>query len=196
MRKTDDETILKMLEDGHTQKAIAEYFNVSPAAICKRAKRLEAYPQRIKELNSQEQRFVMSIAEGKSQTAAAIDAYECSTVASAKSLGSQLMKKPKIGAALSEWMDYHGLTKSYRVQKLCKHVDNRDPNVSLKALDQTFKIDGSYRETHVHIGMTREDYDELVEDQSVRQESLETSKQELQAIEDRIRELRLQEREK
>ena len=93
-------------------------------------------------------------------------------------------------------MDYHGLTKSYRVQKLRKQVDNRDPNVSLKALDQTFKIDGSYRETHVHVAMTREDYDELVEEQSARQESLETSKQELQAIEDRIRELRLQEREK
>ena len=150
MRKTDDNIILKMLEEGHTQKQIAEHFDVSPAAICKRVKRLEAYPHGIKELSPKEQRFVMSIAEGKSQTQSAIDAYEVSSVASAKALGSQLMSKPKIGAAVAEWMDYHGLDKSYRVLKLRKHVDNRDPNVSLKALDQSWRLDNSYSET-VHV---------------------------------------------
>ena len=150
MRKTNDNIILKMLEEGHTQKQIAEHFDVSPAAICKRVKRLEAYPHGIKGLSPKEQRFVMSIAEGKSQTQSAIDAYEVSSVASAKALGSQLMSKPKIGAAVAEWMDYHGLDKSYRVLKLRKHVDNRDPNVSLKALDQSWRLNNSYSET-VHV---------------------------------------------
>ena len=158
MRKTDDEIILKMLDDGHTQTQIAEYFGVSPAAICKRVKRLEAYPKTLKELTPQEQRFVKSIGEGKSQTQSAIDAYEVSSIASAKSLGSQLMKKPKIEAAVSEWMDYHGLTKSYRVQRLKSHVDNRDPNVSLKALDQSWKLDGVYTERHIHAGLTGPDH--------------------------------------
>ena len=67
MRKTDDETILKMLEDGHTQKQIAEHFGVSPAAICKRVKRLEAYPQKIKELTPQQQRFVSPLQKVKAK---------------------------------------------------------------------------------------------------------------------------------
>ena len=40
MRKTDNETILKMVAEGHTQKQIAEHFGVSPAVICKRVKPL------------------------------------------------------------------------------------------------------------------------------------------------------------
>jgi hypothetical protein len=30
------------------------------------------------------------------------------------------------------------------LSRVKSHVDNRDPNVSLKALDQTWKLDGSY----------------------------------------------------
>ena len=160
-RKTDDKIILQMLEDNHTQKEIALHFGVSPAAICKRVARLSAYPKTLKDLSPKEVRFAMSVAEGKSQTQSVIEAYDVSSMGSAKSLGSQLMRKPKIDAAISELMEYHGMGRSYRVAKLKIHVDHRDPNISLKALDQSWKIDGSYRETHLHVGMTREDYDEL-----------------------------------
>ena len=69
------------------------------------------------------------------------------------------MRKPKIDAAISELMEYHGMGRSYRVQKLKAHVENRDPNISLKALDQSWKIDGSFRETHINVEMTREDFE-------------------------------------
>jgi hypothetical protein len=71
-------------------------------------------------------------------------------------------------------MEYHGMGRSYRVQKLKTHVDHRDPNISLKALDQSWKIDGSYRDLHMHVGMTREEYEEsevrIKEEQAIQRE--------------------------
>jgi phage terminase small subunit len=156
MRKTKDETILKMLEEGHTQKAIAKHFDVSPAAICKRVKRLSAYPKTLKELTPKEQRFAVSVANGMSQTQSAINAYETSSMASAKSLGSQLMKKPKIDAAISELMEYHGMGRHYRVQKLKEHLDSPDPVISMKSLEISFKADGTFRENHVPVSINIE----------------------------------------
>ena len=151
MRKTDDDIIIKMLDEGHTQKQIAEYFGVSPAAICKRVKRLEAYPKSLNDLTPKEQRFALSIAEGKSQTASAIDAYDVSSMDSAKSLGRQLMKKPKVNAAISELMEYHGIGRPERIKRLASHIYHRDPNISLKALDQSWKLDNSYNEPQVAV---------------------------------------------
>ena len=156
MRKTNDQTILRMLEEGHTQKQIAEHFDVSPAAICKRAKRLSAYPKTLNELTPKEQRFAVSVANGMSQTQSAINAYETSSMASAKSLGSQLMKKPKIDAAISELMEYHGMGRHYRVQKLKEHLDSPDPVISMKSLEISFKADGTFRENHVPVSINIE----------------------------------------
>jgi hypothetical protein len=51
-------------------------------------------------------------------------------------------------------MNHCGLTKGYRVRKLKSHVDNRDPNVSLKGLDMSFKLDGSYApEKHLNVNL-------------------------------------------
>jgi phage terminase small subunit len=150
-RKTDDQTILQMLEDGHSQKEIAIHFGVSPAAICKRVARLSAYPKTLKELTPKEQRFAVSVANGMSQTQSAINAYETSSMASAKSLGSQLMKKPKIDAAISELMEYHGMGRSYRVQKLKAFLDHPDPVIGLKSLEISFKADGTFKEIHVPV---------------------------------------------
>jgi len=161
MRKTNDDIILKMLEAGHTQKQIAEHFGVSPAAVCKRARRLQAYPKTLKELTPKEQRFAVSVANGMSQTKAAIDSYEVSSMRSAKALGSQLMKKPKIDAAISELMEYHGMGRHYRVAKLKAHLDHPDPVISLKSLEMSFKADGTFRENHLHVAMTREDFEEI-----------------------------------
>ena len=162
-RKTDDDIILHMLDEGHSQKEIAEHFGVSPAAICKRVARLSAYPKTLNELTPKEQRFALSVAEGKSQTQSAIDAYNVSSYESAKALGSQLMKKPEINASVAEWMNYHGLNRSYRVGKLRQHVDHRDPNVSLNALDQSWKLDSGYRENLVHVPVSYEELQASIE---------------------------------
>jgi type II secretory pathway predicted ATPase ExeA len=37
------------------------------------------------------------------------------------------------------------------------HIDHPDPNVSLKGLDQSWKLDGAYTEKHVHVHATYED---------------------------------------
>ena len=144
MRKTNDEEILKMLKEGKTQKEIATHFGVSPAAICKRVKRLLPPSVSLENLTEKERKFAIEVASGKTQTQAALDSFDVSSRQSAKVMGSQLMAKPEIQMAVSELMEHHGMTKSYRVQRLKNHVDHADPNVSLKALDMSFKLDSSY----------------------------------------------------
>ena len=91
------------------------------------------------------------MAEGKSQTRSAIEAYNVSSMGSAKSLGSQLMQKPRVNAAISELMEYHGMGRSYRIQKLKEHLDHPDPVISLKSLEISYKADGTFRETLVPV---------------------------------------------
>ena len=143
-RKIDDDLLLKMLKDGKPQKDIAEHFGVSPAAISKRLKRLLPPPKSLENLTDKEKRFAIEVASGRTQTQAALNSFDVSSRESAKVIGSNLMARPEVKMAVSELMDYHGLSQSYRIKKLKVHVDNMDPNISLKALDQSFKLDGSY----------------------------------------------------
>ena len=162
MRKTDDNIILQMLNDGKTQKEIAEHFGVSGAAICKRVKRiLNKMPDGFENLTEKEQKFTLAIATGKTQTQAALDSHECSSLDSAKSMGYQLMKKPDIQTAVAELMQEEGLTRRYRVQKLKTHIDHPDPNVSLKGLDQSWKLEGAYTEKYVHVHMSYEEMKQI-----------------------------------
>ena len=160
MRKTDDNIILRMLNDGKTQKEIAEHFNVSGAAICKRVKRISK-PESFKNLTDKEQNFVLARAEGKTQTQAALDSHECSSLESAKSMGHQLMQKPDIQMAVAELMQEEGLTRWHRVRTLKKHIDHADPNVSLKGLDQSWKLEGLYTEKYVHVHMSYEEMKQI-----------------------------------
>jgi len=154
MRKIDDQLLLKMAEEGKLQKEIAEHFRCTPAAICKRLKKLKAImsvPVSFKKLSEKEKKFVIAKIEGKTQTQAALDSFECGSLDSAKSIGSQLMRKSDIQIAVAEIMQEEGLTRGYRVQRLKSHVDHVDPNVSLKALDQSWRLDGAYSpEKHIH----------------------------------------------
>ena len=126
-----------------------------------------------KKLSEKEQTFALAIAEGKTQTDAAMISFDVTTRDSAKSIGCRLMKQSDIQTAVSEIMQQEGLTRKYRVQKLKIHVDNRDPHVSLKALDQTWKLDNSYSETHVHVP----NFEALLE----HKQSLEEASQQAQA---------------
>ena len=86
---------------------------------------------------------------GKSATAAALESHDCKSREVAKVMGSQLLDKPDIDRAISQILQEEGLTKRYRVRKLKSHVDPPDPNISLKALDQSWKLDGAYLDKHV-----------------------------------------------
>lgn len=149
-RLLNSEELLRMYKEGKPQKDIAEHFNVTPAAVCKRLKRLLPLPESVQSLTEKERRFVIEKAKGRTNVQAALASYECSSVQSAKSIGSQLLSKPAVITAIDELMDLHGLTKSYRVKRLKQHVDHTDPNVSLKGLDMSFRLDGSYSpEKHI-----------------------------------------------
>ena len=153
-RLTDDNIILKMLKEEKTQKQIAEYFGVSPVAIHKRIKRLIPLPESLQRLTEKEQRFCVEKAKGKTATQAVMNSFEVTSRESAKVIGSQLMAKPEIQTAITDLMEYHGLTKSYRIQRLKHHVDCADPNISLKGLDMSFRLDGSYAPTrHVNVNI-------------------------------------------
>lgn len=146
-KKIDDNLLLEMLKEGKKQTEIAAHFNVSPVAICKRLKRLLPQPETILDkfdLSEKEKRFAIEKAKGKNNTEAAMASYEVTSRESAKVVGSQLMGKSEVRLAIDELMESHGMGRSFRVGKLKTHVDNRDPNISLKALDMSFKLDGSY----------------------------------------------------
>jgi predicted transcriptional regulator len=159
-RKIDDNQLLQMINEGKMQKEVAELFRVSPAAVCKRLKRLLPKPEPILErhkLTDQQKQFVIEKAKGKTNTQAVMASYEVSSLDSAKVIGSQLMAKPEIKLALNELMDCH-LPQHHRIRKLRSHVVHPDPNISLKALEMANKLDGSYApEKHLAIISVREE---------------------------------------
>ncbi len=146
-RKLIDDELLSLYKQGMLQKDIAKHFNVSPVAVCKRLKRLLPAPEAIlskHNLTEKERGFVIEKVKGKNNMQAVMNSYEVTSKESAKAMGTKLMDNPEIRQAIDELMEASGLSRSYRVQKLKEHVDNRDPGVSLKALDMSFKLDQSY----------------------------------------------------
>jgi len=162
LRKIDDNVLLEMVDQGIEQKEIAKHFNCSPAAVCKRLKRLSV-PESFINLTDKEKTFVTQIVNGKSQTQSALIAYDTGNRASAKAMGNTLMKHPDIQAAIIDIMQEEGLTRRYRVQKLKTHVDAVDPHVSLKALDQSWKLDG-YVEKHINVDIDVKQLAKEIED--------------------------------
>ena len=142
-RKINDALLLKFIDAGKSQKEIAEFFGVSPAAVCKRLKKLRPAPD-LSHLTPKQREFVLNVAKGNSLTDSAMVAYDCKDRKSASAVSAELMRKPEITMSIAELMDYHGLSHSYRISRLKQHVDNPDPHVSLKALDMSFKLDNTY----------------------------------------------------
>ena len=132
------------------QKDIAKHFNVSSVAICKRLKKLLPDSEAIlnkHNLTEKERGFVIEKAKGKSNVQAVMNSYDVTSKESAKAMGTKLMDKPEIQQSIAELMDNCGLTRNYRIRKLKQHVDRIDPQVSLRALDMSFKLDNSYPPT-------------------------------------------------
>jgi hypothetical protein len=68
----------------------------------------------------------------------------------ARTIGRDLFKnRNDIKAVIRELMELKGIGLERRVARLSDHVEAKDPNISLKALDMSFKLDGSLiSETH------------------------------------------------
>ena len=145
-RKTNDQEILRLLREGKNQKEIAQHFGVSPVAIHKRLKRLTLPPppESLQKLTKKEQKFCIAMAQGKTQTQAAMDSYDVTSRESAKSMASQLMAKPEIQMSVTELMDYCGIDKPYRIKRLKQIIDSPDLGIAHKGLDMSFRLDGSF----------------------------------------------------
>ncbi len=141
--KIDDALLLRFINEGKTQKEIAQFFGVSPAAVSKRLKRIRPEPD-LSHLTPKQREFVVNVVEGNSLTDSAMQAYDCKDRKSASAVSAELMRKPEITMSIAELMNYHGLSHSYRISRLKQHVDNPDPHVSLKALDMSFRLDNTY----------------------------------------------------
>ena len=150
MRKINDKELLKLADEGKEQKEIAEIFGVSPAAVCKRLKRLRQIATRpaiLDKLTDKEQRFVAEIVSGKNQTQAALSAFNVGGMDSAKTIGCRLAKDPEIQEAITAVLESEGLSRRYLVRKLKTHVEGIDPNVSLRAVDMGLKLQDAYPAT-------------------------------------------------
>ena len=153
MKRTNDAEILQMLREGKQQKEIAAHFGVSPSFICKRVRLLlpKGEPESFASLTDKEKRFVLEKSRGKTNTDAVMKSYDVTSRESAKVLGSNLMDKEDIRLAIDELMEQAGMGRTYRVQRLKICVDHPDPNVTLKALDQSWRLDGSYAPEKVDV---------------------------------------------
>jgi predicted transcriptional regulator len=139
-KKINDEKLMEMVEQGIPQKDIAEYFKVSPASVCKRLKRLKPPPD-LSGLTDKQRDFVVNVARGKNPTAVVSRVYDCKKE-SAKSMASVMMNDEGLITHIAKLLEYYGLSRGYRVRRLKHWVDNPDGNLSLKALEQSWRLDG------------------------------------------------------
>lgn len=140
-RRIQDELLQKMLAEGKTYKEIGKAMGVSAAAICKRLKRIQAQtpPESLKALTPKEQSFAIAVASGQSRINAAMSSFDVTTRDSAKAIQKTLMKEPAVKLAIDDLMEFKGIGREFRVEKLRQHMDNPDPIVSLKSLDMAMK---------------------------------------------------------
>ena len=160
VRKTDDNVILQMLNEGKSLHEIAKHFDCSPNAIWKRKQIIlpPPEPEAFSKLTAKQKKFTLAIADGKSQQNAALISHDCKSKESADAMGHQLMQRSDIQTAIQEIMQQEGLTRRYRVRRLKSHIDHADPNVSLKGLDQSWKLEGLYTE---RLEISQPSYDEV-----------------------------------
>lgn len=143
-RIISDEHIVNLYEQGLNQSQIGKALGVSNVAIHKRLKNILVM-QKLVSLTPKEKQFCLGVAEGKSRTQSAMEAYDCSSRESAKALQNTLSEKSEIQESITAIMDLQGLSRTNLVKVLRKHVFNdTDPNVSLRAVDMGFKLSNSY----------------------------------------------------
>ncbi len=111
MRKVNDFELLDLIQKGILQKDIATQFGVSPAYISKRKKQLEGFqePESFSRLTDKQKKFALAKAEGKTNTAAAMVAFDVTSRQSAKVLGSNTMKDPDVSTAIQDLLYQEGL---------------------------------------------------------------------------------------
>jgi hypothetical protein len=146
MRMIDTKELVTMIEAGKSQKECAEYFAVSPAAICKCLKRIQAItlPESVKRLTGKQQAFVLAKAHGMTNVEAVRKSYDVTTAESAKAMGTQLMQDPDIQAAIHDLMHQTGIGRRRRIERLRDMIESNDLSVVGRGLDMANKMTGEY----------------------------------------------------
>lgn len=151
-RKINDALLNEMLQEGKTYKEIGAALGVSAPAICKRVRRIKLMnpPDSFRQLTQKEQKFVMGIVEGKSRTQSVLEAFDCSSRASAKAMQHELSEMPKIQQALTEMgqrFELIGKGRGYRAGRIGQHMESNDPVISLKAVEMACKLSDDFPAT-------------------------------------------------
>ena len=183
MRKIIDTELLKLIDQGMNQKEAAHHFKCSEAAISKRLKRLRlGIPTSFQGLTPKRQNFAIALASGKSSKEAAEISFDVSSAESARTIGKRLAINSDIQTAVSEILQLSGLTKTYRVNRLRELVDSPDNGIALRAIEMTFKLDGSFSpEKHLHVEMNYEELIQTRDEAKARYEAAVKRHEELQA---------------
>ena len=187
MRKIIDTELIELLDQGMTQKEAAQHFNCSEPAISRRLKKIRPrVPQAFEKLTKKQKNFALALTSGRTKTEAAALAYNTSTVDSARTIGKRLGGDSDIQTAVSEILQRNGLTKQYRVNRLRELVDSLDSNVALRAIDMTFKLDGSYSPENHNVNVRT--YKEMVQSRQTLEEARAEALRRKEALEKAIAE--------
>ena len=89
-------------------------------------------------------KFAVAIADGKSQTEAAVSAGYAPTRAAVT--GSELMKDPEVIVTLSALLDAQGVSRKDCLDAIAKGLSSENEAASLKSAEMGLKLHGAFRE--------------------------------------------------
>jgi DNA-binding Lrp family transcriptional regulator len=157
------EDIVRLKVEGKSLRDIAKELGVSVPAIHKRVRKLDGEIKKavvIKEsgLSEGEVKFAQAVINGDSLRSAAMNVRQDLLPGALSNYATELSRRTDIRKLIRELMEASGIGLRARVGKLAEHVNNMDATTSLKALDMSFKLDGSlindnHTETTVNVGI-------------------------------------------
>lgn len=108
----------------------------------------------LEKLTPRERKFVIEYVKGLDASEAARLSFNLGSKSdeatqkqkdvTARSLGHKVKNRPKVAEAIDKLMDEYGLSDIDRIVRLSELVHGPDSNVSVKALDQSWRLTGNY----------------------------------------------------
>jgi len=147
-----------MHEEGRSLKEIGKYFGCSSVAVHKRLKRLLStvkVAEVLSEhgLSGQQAEYALLRGQGLKPKQAALALCDVTTDDSARNRASQLENAGGVREAIVKLLDLH-LPREHRIKKLRSLVDSKFEDVSLRALDQSWKLGDEYPNQRVNLNVS------------------------------------------
>jgi hypothetical protein len=80
-----------------------------------------------------------------------LDAYNCGSVESAKTIGSRLASDPDVSTAIQDLMHQEGIGRRYRVKRLRDVINAADLGIASRGLEMANKLTAEYAPEKVDI---------------------------------------------